>query len=271
MTIPNDNRLRFLRDTCYGERSFYTSINRVEMISILDELIALREFAGGAPSPGGAEPNQPAVAELAELAERLAKVEDRLAGPQLVELSQLNRFAKEIHSRLDKVAEIIGERVSGLAIASTSLEKRLGEIDNIRAFEVLELKRRCTWLEEQVETLNPGVHVPFPTGGASTVEEVLAALKPGEMAVWAHDTAEAATDAVLPVPQRGDRVRLEGATSHGGFLIDNGWYNVTGQNGNCFQIKAEGTSDPDCAPSQWLSYVDNSCPGLKEVRHADHT
>lgn len=146
------------------------------------------------------------------LAERLAKVEDRLAV-----------IHGEVHQRIDKVVDIVGERVSEL-------------VEQIANHEAL--------IEQLVGGLADwGSGEPaFPTGGAST--------------------AEAATDAVLPVPQRGDRVRLEGALTTASLTLHPGWYEVTGQDGHSFQVRVgEG--------SLALYWVLNGSPGLKEVRH-DH-
>lgn len=194
------------------------------------------------------ERNQPAVAELAE---RLAKVEDRLArlaapadnyGSILTRLDAIDgrldtqselrvRGNQTLDGRIDKVAEIIGERVSGLVEQLDKLEGPGGWLDNMQA--------SINWLTEQVETLNPGVRAPaFPTGGAST--------------------AEAATDAVLPVPQRGDRVRLEGAKTINGHPLKDGWYDVLGHGKEFpeFQIGLDHMRTP---------WVRNDSPGLKEV------
>jgi hypothetical protein len=191
--------------------------------------------------PGALKRNQPAVAELAE---RLAKVEDRLAQLKDVEFS-LTRIANlariigehklETNQRIDKVAEIIGERVSGLV-------------------DELEELKNWAWgggpspRQRIVAAMPKELRDAFPTGGAGT--------------------AEAATDAVLPVPQRGDRVRLEGATSTGQTHLKDGWYDVTGFH----EATAIGDNDQFQVgtPNGGLYWLYIHTSALKEVRHADH-
>lgn len=276
MTMPNDNRLRFLRDTCYGERSFYTSINRVEMISILDELMLLR--SGGGDPTDHALPREPEFG-WEGVAERLRKVEDSLSDLR----NGVRENYKLLHERIDKVAEIIGERVSGLvddiAAVRDSAKRAHERLDGFAAavYGVRAIDAAFAALPPDAHgTIGPGEmervlqavsEVAFPTGGASTVEDVLASLKPGDMAVWTHDTPEAATDAVLPVPQRGDRVRLEGAQSVGYTTIADGWYDVLGQQAGSFQVRF--TSDrgtPSDIVGLGLFWIDNQHPGLKEVQ-----
>jgi hypothetical protein len=127
--------------------------------------------------------------------------------------------------------------------------------------------------------------VAFPTGGADTAEAAAEAVLPvcstcggtGEVDERAGGTPRSGSlpcpdcvgGAVLPIPQRGDRVRLEGARSIGGFSIDDGWYTVTGGTEECFQVAAYKEPDePDSA--RRLAYVPNNSHGLKEVRHAGH-
>lgn len=216
-----------------------------------------------------AEPNQPAVAELAE---RLAKVEDRQAALDAMFTKGPNRLNRrqerlddridtsekqtrealvKVNERIDKVAEIIGERVSGLVVQIDALVGLHANLEHLDPATVT--------VQDVLRTLRVArMSAPdFPTGGAST--------------------AEAAADAVLPVPQRGDRVRLEGARSVVGSAIADGWYDVLGFAGAPdnpqFQIRVrdadlgmQGIDTPAYSP--WLFCGQ---PSLKEVRHADHT
>lgn len=63
------------------------------------------------------------------------------------------------------------------------------------------------------------------------------------------------------VPQRGDRVRLEGAVSSGGSVIPDGWYDVVGRGPahGGFQVRTLHDA---------LYWVSDDHPGLKEVRRA---
>jgi tetrahydromethanopterin S-methyltransferase subunit G len=204
-----------------------------------DRVIPYMDF----PEPEGVEPvalgDKPSGIEA--LAERLAKVEQHI-GEQAI---NVNRRVDEVNQRIDKVAEIIGERVSGLVDRMTAIENGdAQDYDNAR--------KRLDWLTEQVEALNPGVRAPaFPTGGAHT--------------------ADAATEAVLPVPQRGDRVRLEGASGEvSGRRIKDGWYDVVGWSSNQIQIRV--MTDQNGHPTiDWLPWLSLGNPAIKEVRHADHT
>jgi tetrahydromethanopterin S-methyltransferase subunit G len=241
------------------------------------------------------------------LAERLAKVEDRLArlvqpadnyGSILTRLdaiegrqdefeqrtvSALNThgarvaaFGKELHGvnvgeadhnrklhdRITQVAEIIGERVSGLVeeiAAVRDSAKRAHERMDEWGKHVDELDRR---------TFGSTLVGAFPTGGDSTAEAASDAVLPvpekrdafaipeGHFAV--RDAEGRATGDVLPVPQRGDRVRLEGAKTINGHPIKDGWYDVLGHGKEFpeFQIGLDHMRTP---------WVRNDSPGLKEV------
>jgi hypothetical protein len=229
------------------------------------DLDRVEKFLLSFDEPGALERNQPAVAELAE---RLAKVEDRLATNESALRSQMQRVEtleeqrlaaavavrsnrKVLDDRIDKVTEIIGERVSGLVEQIDALVGLHANLEHLDPATVT--------VQDVLRTLRVArIFAPdFPTGGAST--------------------AEAAADAVLLVPQRGDRVRLEGARSVVGSAIADGWYDVLGFAGAPdnpqFQIRVrdadlgmQGIDTPAYSP--WLFCGQ---PSLKEVRHADHT
>lgn len=164
------------------------------------------------------------------LAERLAKVEDRLTDLH----NRSTHYATD--ARIDKVAEIIGERISGLVEELATLRDMFdrAETRTVNLFD-----RHST---DIASLLHPDAPA-FPTGGATT--------------------AEAAADAVLPVPQRGDRVRLEGLNRNDDAL-GNGWYDVVGGDEHYTQIEL----GLDKYGVKRLYNVANHI--IKEVRHADH-
>jgi len=91
----------------------------------------------------------------------------------------------------------------------------------------------------------PPQTTPFPAGAATTVDEVLAAVPPADDGP----------------PRRGDRVRLEGALSTGGFSILNGWYDVVGfsRESPIFQVTSDGRA---------LFWLYNDAAGVKEIRRS---
>jgi archaellum component FlaC len=191
------------------------------------------------PSVDPIDPGKPSDIEV--VAERLAEVEDRLASLHLTE-----RYAK-VHDRIDKVAEIIGERVSGLVDQLEALARKGGSVEAEHSEKLDQHSRDIGRLLHLIFDEKP---VPaFPTGGAHTLE--------------------GATEAVLPVPQRGDRVRLEGATNGAGKWVPDGWYDVVGSGITdgvpTFQVDC-GRPDIDDAP-RWLPWIAATHPGLKEVVH----
>lgn len=268
MPIEQD-RLLEIRSLAEREDIPPFRVHSREMLLICDELLLSRERFGAVSGGAGDDLDRGLLYKptpVETLAERLAKVEDRQAsldamfteGPNRLNRrqerlddridnseKQTREATRKLDERITKVVEIIGERISGLVDQDASLEKQLGEIDNIRAFEVLELKQRLSALESRTVGLQQvGALAAFPTGSA--------------------DTAEAAADAVLPVPQRGDRVRLEGAKTLAFYSVPDGWYDVAGQNGDAFQIRVPQFG------GDWLPYIPNANEGLKEVRHAEN-
>jgi hypothetical protein len=222
------SRLIEIRNLAAADSAEPFRVHSHEMVAICDELMRYRDES--LVEVSRAERNQPAVTELAE---RLAKVEDRLAGlvtpadnygSILTRLDaaeekhedlwkRTNKLQAAMTERIDRVVDIVGERI-GVLVA------RINEIDG--------------------RTMGSTLIGAFPTGGA--------------------DTAEAAADAVLPVPQRGDRVRLEGARTLNFYPVPDGWHEVTGQNGDAFQIRVPQFG------GDWLPYLLNTHEGLKEVK-----
>lgn len=132
--------------------------------------------------------------------------------------------------RHDQAMEIVGTRIGELAA-------RLDKIDQLLATPFWQANG------DPLGNIRRDGTAPFPTGAATTVDDALAAMP--------------ATD---DPPRRGDRVRLEGARSIGGFKIEDKWYDVTGHDSAVFQVvgytAAEGS----------FAYVSNDSPGLKEIR-----
>lgn len=203
------------------------------MLASLDEALAVRK-----PS------------DIEVIAERLAKVEDRLV--------ELRNHDSALHGRIDGVVEIIGERVSGLVdeiAAVRDSAKRAHERLDVheiafhyvyKALDQVMLRSGFGNMSSEYPLTPAFPNAPaFPTGGAST--------------------AEAAAEAVLPVPQRGDRVRLEGLDRNDDAL-GNGWYDVVGRDDDNYTQISAGF---DKRGVKRLYRVENHL--IKEVRHADHT
>lgn len=212
------------------------------------------------------------VTDVEALAERLAKVEDRLTrlvtpsdnyGSILTRLDKIDgrldtqselrvRSNRTLDERIDKVAEIIGERVSGLVERQDEFERRT--VFTLNEMQAVDLKGGYDSLGQalrgKVYSPDDSLTTPaFPTGGAST--------------------AEAVADAVPPVPRRGDRVRLEGAIADTDRAIPDGWYDVIGHSGGSdeppsFQIEAATQFDF----AKWVPWLYYDPKTLKEVRHA---
>jgi hypothetical protein len=202
------------------------------------------------------------------LAERLAKVEEGLAGVAAFNGRLHERFGKSEHAfvqnvidgqhykllneRIDKVAEIIGDRVSGLVERLDALEGRTVGLQTFGAPTTgvfADYPGAPTLPTDDYEPMQFNWEVAeqgaaaFPTGGS--------------------DTAEAAADAVLPVPQRGDRVRLEGATTMGGATLT-GWFNVIGSGAAAFQVEVLSAHPGD--NTKLIPWITANDPGLKEVQ-----
>jgi hypothetical protein len=201
------------------------------LVEVCDELMEYR--AADAPLPT----HKPTPVEA--LAERLAKVEDNLAS---------------LHKLVDSLTGLT-ERLAGnysdLTERYAKVHERIDKVAEIIGERVSGLVDEITRAHGRIDILmaEPPAGPAFPTGGAHTLE--------------------GAAEAVLPVPQRGDRVRLEGAVSVSNKPVPDGWYDVIGHSDTAatpeFQI-AVSVEEPRRSP--WMSTAQ---PGLKEVRHADHT
>lgn len=218
---------------------------RAERVQLQDENLGLRE-------------DLKKVDDLHKLVDSLTGAVEKLSERYVDMTERYAKLSTNLHERIDKVAEIIGERVSGLVdeiaavrdSAKRAHERLDGNPTGLRwtpegALDGHEMSRA-----DYPDLYAAMQKAAFPTGGATT--------------------AEAAAEAVLPVPQRGDRVRLEGAQSVGNTKIKDGWYEVLGQEAQSFQISfnSDGGAPSDTV-GLGLFWIDNNHPGLKEVRHAD--
>lgn len=158
-------------------------------------------------------------------------------------------------------------------------DENLGLREDLKRAEA-RLAQSPVWAEERDTNKRINKAVEIIGERVSGLDERIAALEAGTMknGAWAEAafptggaaTAEAAAEAVLPVPQRGDRVRLEGARSIGSTPIKDGWYEVLGQQADAFQVRftPDGGAPSDIV-GLGLFWIANNDPGLKEVRHAD--
>lgn len=253
MTIPNDKRLAFLRQTAATQSRAYIEVERSEFISILDELIEkranpvvelradrvrlqgenealhaeIRALTNQELSPEyikALERYTGKPTDIEALAQRLAKVEDRLAAGD-----------ESVNANADALSDVID--VVEIALAHS--EKVAARLDEFETRVVGLLDAHTT---DIAALKHPDV--PFSTGAATTVEEVIA---------QAEEPSAESDDA----PRRGDRVRLEGVRSIGNTKLEDGWYDVTGSTAlDEFQVKAG-------IGRFWVSASDT---GLKEVR-----
>lgn len=142
----------------------------------------------------------------------------------------------------------VGGDGSSLGERLAEIEKRLGKTEKDHANSVYFANRRMDSLDKRLIA-----QVPFPTGAATTIDEVLAAVP-----------AEPETQQDDGPPRRGDRVRLEGAlTTYLRKPIPNGWYDVLGRDHNRvqndeFQIAADDKG--------WVPFIRDHDKGLMEVR-----
>lgn len=231
MTIPNDKRLAFLRQTAATQSRTHIEVERSEFISILDELIEKR-----------ANPVVELRADRVRLQGEIERLTHELAEAQSLRSVCEDRAdawaaAKEwiATSRKQTDIEALAQRLAKVEDQLTALAHASEDI--LKAVELL----AEVVFDELAET--PSTEAAFPTGAATTVEEVIA---------QAEEPSAESDDA----PRRGDRVRLEGARSIGNTKLEDGWYDVTGSTALDFQVKA----GIGCF---WVGATD---PSLKEVR-----
>lgn len=231
-------------------------------------------------------------AEIEALAQRLAKVEDRLSTAEGALRGQMQRFEKmgqrldglnqhkrvtaleerivraATDARLDQVCEIIGERIGGLeerlnANVENVTHDRLRIDAILTRLDRLEQAPERFVLHDNVKVTNdplPGVQPSppgFPTGAGTTVEDAVAVAEAEAWTAAIAQVEEPGAESEPLKPQRGDRVRLEGARSLGNTKVDDGWYDVIGGAPGDFQV------DTGFGSNFW---IDNADPGLKEVR-----
>lgn len=199
--------------------------------------------------------------DIEALAERLAKVEDRLSASvsnvtydrkriDALVTSTLNAD-NELRRRLDEFESLrhdlhdIVERLTALverqAKAIAEVEQRLA---NLQYQVIVELGEQVEALAARLGRLD-GQHTAFPTGAATTVEEVLEQVEEVlEQADIEMPISEQQAFVDDGPPRRGDRVRLEGArTTIAKTHIVDGWYDVVGHTDGEFEIIAMRYAD----------------------------
>ncbi len=234
---------------------------------------------------------------------RLIEIRD-LEGPvvyrdEMIELANELIMHRESRAKLqdenltlrsdhDRAMEIVGERIAEIVERLDEAHAKINAVTDLlgekeRVPGALYYATRIAQLAEAVHELNPGWRgwkgtdgAPFPTGAATTVDEVLAAV-PAEAdgnKVWAGQERDPGSpyvpwqlDTTNPLympPHRGDRVRLEGQRDSTGRYIRDGWYDVVGHDNTGYQIKTtESTERDNTAP--WMPWLRPSA-NLKEVR-----
>lgn len=254
MTAAFDDRTETIPDAL-DDRAELQSENQVlrgERDRLQRELDELRGMA----------PNTPAVAELAarldEFEQRTVKTLNAHHERFDTQSELRTRGNRALDQRIDQVVEIIGTRVEGLvndiAVATDSAKRAHERVDNTNVlfaelrsmFDAAE-NRTVNMFDRHTEDIAKLLHPDppaFPTGGAST--------------------AEAVAEAVLPVPQRGDRVQIAPNTKTlGGANLRQQWAVVIGvsDGGNLVQVELDGEGDTRSIP--WIDRAD-----IMEVRHA---
>lgn len=200
------------------KNSFRVRVPAYELTLIVDELIEKRDH--------------PRYREIVELR---ADREDRADAWALFKES-LDK-PTDIEALAQRLAKV-EDRLTALARASE---------DILKAVELL----AEVAFDELAET--PSTEAAFPTGAATTVEEVIA------------QAEEPSAESDDGPPRRGDRVRLEGARSTAsGRRVADGWYDVIGATDMAFQIAtSENVGHNNLAT--WLPWL-GLTPAIKEVR-----
>ena len=252
MTIAQA-RLVELQNDLHTEIGFRVRVTSDELTLIVDELVKQRDDRAKVQDENWQLQRERADAatDIEALARRLAKVEDGWAAA--------NRDVGKLHARIDQACEIIGARIGGLEERIDAMAD--GGRDIIAAVELTlthseGVAERVVKLERQqgggiafgVQPNPPG----FPTGAGTTVEDAIAQVE------------EPGAESEPLKPQRGDRVRLEGARSITGRRVSDGWYDVIGHNETVFQIATRESTERDdmAAWLPWLGFT----PAVQEVR-----
>lgn len=175
--------------------------------------------------------------DIEALAQRLAKVEDRLV--------RLNSVAPELNKRINRVCDISGERIGGLEERLDEFETRAVNLLDAHSTDIAALKFPDGEKQDGAA---------FPTGAGTTAEDAIA--QAAAEAWTAALTQEPPVEDGPLKPKRGDRVRLEGGCSIGNTKLEDRWYDVTGATEQDFQVEAG-------VGRFWVLAND---PGLKEVR-----
>lgn len=217
MTAPNDRRLAFLRHTTAIQSTTYTVVELFEFISILDELIEKRD--------------RPRYREIVELRADRVKLQgeiERLTH-ELAEAHATRPFPPDLVQRIDELPRDFEER-KRTATDIEALAQRLAKVEDRLAAHSADI--------------NALKYPAFPTGAATTVADVIAQVE------------EPVAESEPLKPQRGDRVRLEGARSLGNTKLEDRGYDVTGATAQDFQVEA----------GIGRFWIVNDDPALKEVR-----
>ena len=225
------------------------------------------------------------VGDIAALAERLARVEDKLAAHHW--------DVKAVHRRIDGAVETIGKRIDDLFAQSaaadatngdllTRVQARLATLEDLaarRGERLADLERRQE-LDDHARMDDDGAPPVNLTGidGLDPVpmEETLQPIQPTHLnglqreEVLRVKIGQLGGAEVFVAYKIGDEVRLEGATSVTGTLIPDGWYRVAGMmaqptdnHGHTVQVATTAYTGR-VPPLRWVK------PGtVKEVRHGN--
>lgn len=240
MTIAQA-RLVELQNDLHTEIGFRVRVTSDELTLIVDELVEKRD--------------NPRYREIAELRADRVKLQG--------EIERLTHALAEAQAHLanlralPETGTLFAQKGEGW-LTIEALAQRLAKVEDRLAVQRAEIvvhkdilhRERLAKLEQAPErsVLYENVKItdaPFPTGAATTVDEVLETVQ------------EAGQPSDDGPPRRGDRVRLEGARSLGGTKLEDRWYDVTGAAHGDFQV--EGAN----GGRFWVLGID---PAVKEVR-----
>lgn len=300
--ISDDDLTTLLKAFSYSRlaRSAFLELRdqRAERVKLQDENESLRHDLRQATSEPrcGEVPasDTPSVRDLHDIVERLTalverqaeagvNVEQRLAKLQYSVIVELGEQVEALAERLAKVEQIIAvlvleqapEQVQEAGQPSDDGPPRRG--DRVRlegAMSIGGSRIPDGWYDVAGSTLGDGFQIaraPFDFCWVDCRDTGLKEVRRGAGPAASAPLPDAESDAPAKAeawaaaelhPQRGDRVRLEGAcTSVSGTSIADGWYDVVGRTDGEFQIIAMRYSDG----GHWLAWVP---PGdhVKEIR-----